>query len=102
MVQKLPLAVVEWLDAWVDGNDPVNLADAAATHKPKVVVTIGWVLLQNNHGISIANEHYGDEDTYRGRTFIPAAMIKSITIMNLSKPRTKKPPPTGGSDALPE
>jgi hypothetical protein len=66
----MQLVVVRWNDAWVDGTDPVSLADAAATHKPKVIETLGWILKEDEVGISIANEHYADEETYRGRTFI--------------------------------
>ena len=85
-MSDLPLVVVTWNDACVDGTDPVNVADAAATHHPKVIVTLGWVLKQDDAGISIANEHYADEGTYRGRTFIPKAMVKSITRVTLTKP----------------
>lgn len=85
----LPLVVVEWDDAWVDGSDPVNLADAASSHKPKTIVTLGWVLKDDERGISLANEHYADEDTYRGRTFIPRAMVRSTTPFKLAKIRNK-------------
>lgn len=88
--QTLPLVVVEWNDAWVDGTDPVSPADVAATHKPKVVITMGWVLKDDEQGISLANEHYAGEDTYRGRTFIPRVMVKNVTPFKLAKIREKK------------
>lgn len=82
-----------WNDAWVDANDPVNLADVAASHKPKVIKTIGYVLQDDEVGISIANEHYGDEDVYRGRTFVPRAMVVTLTLQKITKPRPRKEKP---------
>lgn len=84
---KLPLVVVEWNDAWIDGADPVTLADVAASHKPKVIVTLGYVLRDDDIGLSLANEYYEDESTYRGRTFIPRSMVKKVTTYKLSRPR---------------
>jgi len=95
-VTKLPLVVVEWKDAWIDGSDPVNLADVKASHKPKIIVTLGYLLLQDEVGVSLANEYYQDEDVYRGRTFIYAPMLVSVKEHSLVKARKKvaraKPP----------
>lgn len=87
---KLPLVIVKWNDAWVDGNDPVNLADVQASHKPKVIKTLGYLLYQNDVGVSLANEYYDDEDVYRGRTFVFAPMIISVTPYTLTKQRKKR------------
>lgn len=84
------LVVVEWFDAWTDGTEPVTLADARVEHEPKVITTIGWCLYQDSRGIKIANEHYNDDELYRGQTFIPAGMIKSVTPYVLSKPRKRQ------------
>lgn len=90
---SLQLAIVEWDDAWTS-EEPVSRSMAATVHKPELVTTIGWVLLDDERGITLANEYY--DDTYRGRTFVPRAMIRSVTPYKLSKPRRKKadPPPT--------
>lgn len=93
MTKKLPFAELVWNDAWVDASDPVNLADVAASHKPKVIKTIGYVLQDDEVGISIANEHYGDEDVYRGRTFVPRAMVVKLTVQKMTKPRPRKEKP---------
>lgn len=87
---KLPLVVVEWADAWVDGSDPVNPADVKASHKPKIIVTLGYLLLRDDVGVSLANEYYHDEDVYRGRTFVPAAMLLSVKEHKLTTPRKPK------------
>ena len=93
---KLPFVIVEWNDAWVDGTEPINLSEVAIAHKPKVIKTAGWLLRQDNVGVSLANEYYSDEDIYRGRTFIFAPMVISVTPHNLVKPRRprlpRKPP----------
>jgi hypothetical protein len=82
---NLKLAVVVWNDAWVRAENPIDLEDARAAHKPEPVTTVGWVLLDNEVGIQLANEYY--EQTYRGRTFIPRAMVLSCTYHKLVKPR---------------
>lgn len=93
-MSKLPLVVVEWNDAWIDGSDPVNLAEVGTSHKPKVIVTLGYVLKDDDVGLSLANEYYEDESVYRGRTFIPRQMVKTVTPYRLSRPRTKRQPPS--------
>jgi hypothetical protein len=98
---KLPLVLVTWNDAWIDANDPVNLADVAASHKPKVIKTLGYVLLQNETGISLANEYYADEDVYRGRTFVFGPMIISVEPYKLTKQRRKREKTSPNPDASP-
>lgn len=89
----LPLVVVEWDDAWIDANEPISLSEVHVQHKPKVIVTLGYLLLQDAKGISLAAEYYKDEDVYRGRTFIPAAMVKTVKPYKLTKPRKAKDTP---------
>lgn len=84
---KLPLVVVEWNDAWIK-EAGVTLEDVGATHVPTVVTTIGWMMKDDEVGISLANEFY--DDTYRGRTFIPRGMVKTVTPYRLTKPRKAK------------
>lgn len=86
---KLPLVVVEWLDARVWPDTPVSATDVAGYHKPEPVTTLGWVLQNDEVGISLATELYDDQ--YRGRTFIPKAMIVSVTRYKLSKVKAPKP-----------
>ena len=75
------LSEVTWDDAWVDGDSPVDPLEVRISHKPQVIKTIGYILLQDEVGISIANEHYDTEGVtfYRGRTFIPAGMVKKVS-----------------------
>lgn len=86
----LPLALVVWNDAHVEADLPVTLDTVADTHKPTVIHTLGWVIREDEVGISLVNEFY--EYTYRGRTFIPKAMVESITYLKLVKQRAKPEP----------
>ena len=91
---KLKLVLCIWKDAWVDGTDPVSQNDAHLKHRASIHETIGWLLFQNEDGISIANEYCPEDETYRGRTYIPNGMLVSTTPFNLTKPRqprVKKP-----------
>lgn len=87
MKSDIPLVIVEWLDAWTNEMG-VTVEDVRATHKPMNVRTIGWLLLNDEVGVSLANEHF-DDGSYRGRTFILKCMVVSVTPYNLTKP---KPP----------
>lgn len=87
---NLPLVLVTWNDAWVRGEEPVTMADVAASHKPMVIHTLGWLLRDDEMGVSIANENYAEDATYRGRTFIPRVMVESVTHFTLGKKRAKK------------
>jgi hypothetical protein len=81
-----PLAIISWHDAWVD-ESPVDASTVGFDHSPKLIHTIGWVLKSDAVGITVVNEFY--DDTYRGRTFIPAAMIVSVQEFTLSKKRAR-------------
>ena len=80
----IPLVIVEWLDAWTNELG-VTIEDVGASHKPMRVQTIGWLLKDDEIGVQLANEFY--DDSYRGRTFIPRAMVRSVTHHVLAKPR---------------
>lgn len=86
------LVVVAWADAWQDQENFVTLHGIQSTHKPMPVQTIGWLLLDDEVGVSVANERStdGDAETYRGRTFIPRAMVQTVTPFKMTKPRKPK------------
>jgi hypothetical protein len=87
--------VVLWDDAWIDATEPMTLEDVEARHKPLVVKTFGWLLKSDDKGVFLAAERYLDNtehDVFRTSTFIPRAMIKSVTPVNLTKKRAKTIP----------
>lgn|SRR3990167_7295217 len=84
---------VIWNDAWVEGTEFVTEDVVKDTHFPWVVTTTGWLLQEDAAGVSLANEHcFVDGHTrYRGRTFIPRAMVLGVTPV-LKPRRTRKAP----------
>lgn len=72
MSRKVRLVAVTWRDA--HGSDGVF---SEKDHAPVLMTTVGWLLCKDANGVSIANERHED-GSYRGQTFIPAAMVKKI------------------------
>ena len=81
----LPFVAITWADAWVDGTEAIALTDVALKHKASMHTTIGWLLYKTPDGISVANEYCQEDETFRGRTYIPSGMLVSILNMKLSK-----------------
>lgn len=72
----------------------INLSNVAESHKPATMETRGWLMLQNEAGAMLAGERcLDDENTgdFRGTTFIPAAMIKSLGPWPPVKTRKRTP-----------
>ena len=84
---KLSLALVVWNDASTTPDEPITLEDVGSVHYPVVVHTLGWILRDDEVGITLVNEFY--EGTYRGRTFIPRGMIVSVTPFRLTRMKKK-------------
>ena len=80
----LPFVIVEWNDA-VTWDTPISIEDVSVCHRPEVVYTLGWVLKEDERGISLATEYYDEQ--FRGRSFIDRAMIKSVTPYKLTRQR---------------
>lgn len=89
------LVIVKWDDAWQDQENFSTAHGIISTHGPMPVETLGWVIQDDEEGISVVNEQSTQDghDVYRGRTFIPRKMIRSVTPYNLIKPRKPKPKP---------
>lgn len=98
----MQLVEVTWLDAWQDTDNFASAHAISMTHKPLVVKTLGWLIKDDEVGISLANERNSGEDgeAYRGRTFILRGMIQSVTPYNLAKPRKVKPKISASSQSL--
>lgn len=92
MAEQYPFVIVEWDDAWQDQENFATAHGIATTHQPMRVKTRGLLILDDDVGISLANEDSVQDGTpvFRGRTFVPRAMVRSVTPYNLTKPRTKR------------
>lgn len=84
-----PFVVVIWKDAWSDAVASTSLKDAHELHRPTVMETRGWCLVDNEEGLSVFPERCLDlgDEVYRGRTFIPRSLVKSVTPVTLKTPR---------------
>lgn len=93
MSDKGPLLhVVVWDDAWSAGIELLTLKEIEEKHRPSVMQTLGWMLKSDSTGVWIASERCLDkgEECYRGHTFIPRQLIKSVTPFKLSTPKKVK------------
>lgn len=84
--------IVSWLDAWGEETGEATMANAHEAHKAVPMETLGWLLRQDDKGVSVFCERCteGKEYVYRGRTFIPTGMITKIEEFKLTKPRKAK------------
>lgn len=91
----MQVVIVKWLDAWQDQENFTTAHGIKATHEPMPVETMGRLIQEDEVGISVANERSTQDghDVFRGRTFIPRAMVQSVETFNLVRPRKPKPPP---------
>jgi hypothetical protein len=85
----MQLVLVIWVDAWQDQENFSTAHGIASTHGPMNVETLGWLIRDDEEGISVVNERSTQDgkDVFRGRTFIPRVNVKSVTSYNLTKPR---------------
>lgn len=82
------LVKVIWLDA--HASSTTAYAEHEIPHSAIEIQTVGWLLRQDDAGISVANEYCADA-TYRGYTFVPTALIKSVEdVVKPAKKRTKR------------
>ncbi len=90
------LVVVVWDDAWSDQDNFQSSHGIALTHRPMVVQTLGWIVQDDLLGVSVVNERSMDDgsEVYRGRTFIPRAMIRNVSEFKLTTPRKRLTTPT--------
>lgn len=92
-----PFAICRWMDAWGDETGEATVANAHETHKATPMETAGWVLKDDQDGVSIFCERCTEksEYVYRGRTFVPRGMVVELVKYKLTRPRLPKPkPPT--------
>lgn len=92
MKDKKQLVVVIWDDAWQDQENFSTAHGIRATHAPMKVETLGYLIQDDDVGVSVANEHSVQDgtDVFRGRTFVPRAMVRNLIPYSLTKTRTKR------------
>jgi hypothetical protein len=80
------IVCVSWNDAHFN-TDEVDAGDT--THRPWVYVTAGILVKSDDAGVTIAQDE-GEDGKFRGRTFVPRAMIIREWEVGPVKPKQKR------------
>jgi hypothetical protein len=92
---RYPFVIVIWNDAHARNQAVEYTEDEAKIqlHRGEVVRTGGFLLKEDEVGVSLYNEETGP-DSVRGLSFVPHAMIiEVIRIGYLKRPRKPRTPP---------
>jgi len=76
------LVKVQWHDA--HATSFTAYAEHEIPHAALIVETVGWLLREDDSGVSVANEWCAD-GSYRGYTFVPKGMV--LAVEDIVKPR---------------
>lgn len=82
-----PLVRVKWQDAY-SGAANRAFEESEIPHEILDVETIGWLLKDDEKGVSLACEYLSDK-TWRGHTMVPRPMV--ISVEPLVAPPRKRP-----------
>lgn len=89
---KLPYCACAWSDAHSPAaTDVYNLSSIGDIHGSMTIVTSGWLLRQDDAGVTLASEWCGGDD-FRGITHVPAGMVREVVMIPIPKPKKKRPP----------
>lgn len=100
MPPRPKLVEVIWDDAHADLME-ASQSDLEDFHQAAVMHTIGWLLRDDEKGVTVANEECPADQTHRGRTFIPRPLVHSIRTIKggrSSKAQVKPSSPVSRSD----
>lgn len=92
LISPKAMVVVRWKDAQSSTTKVYKEEDDANYHVPIVMETVGWLLKDDERGISVMNEAFQEDGVnYRGHTFILRSLIMDIiTIRKERKPRREE------------
>jgi hypothetical protein len=75
---KKPYVFVLWHDPHSPGATEVfSEEDVHALHRSLPMITAGWLMKEDDDGVSIASEYCGDGD-YRGTTFVLKELLIDV------------------------
>jgi hypothetical protein len=86
-----PFVAVRWADA--HSSSFTEYAEHELPHRAVHYTSYGFLLRQDADGVSLVTEH-SDEATYRGTSFIPAAMVLDLVLLTLTRKRAPKVAPS--------
>lgn len=88
---RYPAAIIVWDDAHARGPAmEFEENEVAELHRPEVCQILGLVIRDDETGVSMYCEETSPS-SIRGLSFVPRAMIKSITYVNLTPVKARKP-----------
>jgi len=83
----MKIVEVEWLDAWAT-TDGVTIRQAAG-HCPVVTLTVGYLVAENEHGITVAADRYPGLDNHaKVHNFIPWGIVSGYWVFEFPKEST--------------
>lgn len=88
---------VYWEDAHAD-FDMTSPTDALLKHKPAQAVTPGWLMVDNEIGVTVAGEYFPEDESYRAPSFIPRAMVTDVVPVTITRKRLKRSAPREAGD----
>lgn len=75
-----PLVLVEWQDAWFEGERE-SIEDAPEDY---LVRTVGFLVRMGGRVLSVAQELLPDGDGFRAVTHIPAGMVERVVSLDVA------------------
>lgn len=94
-----PFVFVHWHDAHGShGDTTASYSEDDLPHESKLMVTAGWLVKDDDKGITLFGEWCCDDDDetpWRSRTFIPRGMVVSVS--PAPSPRRRRPGTTSSA-----
>lgn len=88
--KEYPLVRVSWLDAHSGANYLTEYSADDIPHGPAHAYTVGYMIRNDEKGITVMGEFFPDDAQFRGRTFIPAGMVLGVDKLRIaSKPKPR-------------
>ena len=88
-VDRLPLVLVTWRDAWFDFEQP----DGAEPRSDYLVTTVGFVVGRGPRFLSVAQEVLPEGDGCRAVTHIPLSVVESVVPLRVDDRGAATPVP---------
>ena len=76
----LPIVIVTWDDA--HGSATKDVTERELPHAPTRMQSIGWLLRDDETGVSIGTEVFYEDGVayFRGHTFVPRGMVQTCVV----------------------
>ncbi len=86
---KIIIASVTWGDAWFSETTKNREAIIEDTSVPLELCTVGFVINDDENGMTLGLEYCRDFDSIRYYQFIPRAMVREVKILDFYEKEKK-------------